>query len=160
MRVWFIGKKGKKVGRVYFFCAVRIQTRAQARATGIIPMETKRTRLPSQGFNPMAAMIGISRETTMPALFFLDRDSFFLPWTALGAGLNILGRIRIPEINRTKTRISLTPVKAFSLLQGVIKMLLYFKDSRICQSYSGGPWYCSDFDPCETLKKLLSGWIC
>ena len=89
---------------------------AQASATGIIPMETKRKRLPLQGLNPMAAVIGIRTDRTMPALFALDSGGGGWCLGLTGAGLNIRGRIRMPEINKIKTRISLTPVKAFSLL--------------------------------------------
>jgi len=91
---------------------------AQERTTGMIPMETKRTRLPLQGLNPMAAAIGTSMERTIPALFVLVKLTFFGVLILTGAGLNILGRIRMPEISRINTRISLTPVKVFSFVLG------------------------------------------
>ena len=62
-------------------------------------------------------MMGIRTETTIPALFVLE-SVFFLLLTCFGAGLNILGRISMPEISRIKTRISLTPVKGFSFALG------------------------------------------
>lgn len=103
---------------------------AQARTTGMIPMETKRTRLPVQGLNPIAAAIGTRMERTIPPLFVLVKETFFSLLVLTGAGLNILGRIRMPEINRINTRISLTPVKVFSFVLGVSKALI-FQRSRI-----------------------------
>jgi len=107
------------MGELYFFCAAKIQTKAQARTTGMIPMQIKRARLPLQGLNPMAAAIGIKTDRTILALFVFDRNVFFCLLVLTGAGLNILGRIRMPEISRINTRISLTPVKVFSFVQGV-----------------------------------------
>jgi len=100
--------------KFYFFWAAIIQTRAQARTTGMIPMQTKRTRLPLQGLSPMAADSGIKTDRTIPAFFTFDRGGGFCLLVLTGAGLNILGRIRMPEISRINTRISLTPVKVFS----------------------------------------------
>ncbi len=106
------------MGKLYFFCAARIQTMAHARTTGMIPMQIKRTRLPLQGLNPMAAAIGIRTDRTIPALFVFDRGGGFCLLVLTGAGLNILGRIRMPEISRSNTRISLTPVKGSSFVLG------------------------------------------
>jgi hypothetical protein len=92
---------------------------AQARTTGMIPMQIKRTRSPLQGFNPMATIIGIRTDRTMPALLVFDREADFCLLALTGAGLNIRGRIRMPEISSINTRISLTPVKKFSFAQGV-----------------------------------------
>jgi len=109
----------------YLFFADRIQTRAQVRITGTIPMEAKRIRLPFQGLIHRAAMTGSRMDKTIPALFILDNGFFFLPLTAFGAGLNILGRIRMPEISRIKTRISLAPVKVYSFWQGYKNVLIF-----------------------------------
>jgi hypothetical protein len=92
---------------------------AQARTTGMMPMQIKRTRSPLQGFNPMAAVIGIRADRTMPALLVFDREVDFCLLVLTGAGLNIRGRIRMPEISRINTRISLTPVKRVSFALGV-----------------------------------------
>ena len=117
--------------------AARIQTMPQARATGTAPRRTKRIRFSFQGFKYKAMILGNTTDITIPARIFMDMDFFVPAFFREGAGFNIRGRIRMPEINRTRTRISLTPVKAFSFMKGIIKMFLYFKDSRICQSYSG-----------------------
>ena len=109
----------------------------QTRATGTAPRRINRIRFSSHGFKYKAMVLGNTTDITIPALIFMDMDFLFPVFFWIGAGFKILGRIRMPEINRTRTRISLTPVKAFSFIKRVIKMFLYFKDSRICQSYSG-----------------------
>jgi hypothetical protein len=59
--------------------------------------------------------MGYRIEATMAVLFFRDNRAIFFPGVSVGWGLSILGKIRIPDIRRIRTRISLTPVTLYFL---------------------------------------------
>lgn len=96
----------------YFFRAENIQTKDQPKATGRIPKTINIEICPCQGFVNKALIIISAADKTMAILIFIVKtlpdDLFFrLPE---GFGLIILGTIRIHNIRRTSTRISLMPV--------------------------------------------------
>ena len=93
------------------------QTMAQTRKTGRIPKEIKGIMFPFQGFIKRAIPIGYTSVRTIPnrifadsMLRFFDKEPFFTV-----SPLNILGKIKIQAISSTKTRISLIPVKTYSI---------------------------------------------
>lgn len=133
----------------YFLRAASIQTTAQARAIGKTAIPRKSIRLPVQGFNTMAAARGKRMDRTRPALIFMEKNVTDLVFFLTGAGLNILGRIRIPVIKRIKTRISLMPVKVYSFVKGLSKWFYISKNA----------WFVNLF-PCPWEKKRANNQVC
>lgn len=101
----------------YFFCAENIQKRDHPKATGRIPdtinIEICPCPCPCQGCVHKALMMMSAADNTMAILIFIvntlgDGLAFFL--LPRGGGVIILGTIRIHNIRRISTRISLMPV--------------------------------------------------
>ena len=95
--------------------AARIQTRAQASATGRMPSDAYNMISPFHGLITRAHTRGKRIEATIPALNFMVEGRVEFLTVSFGAGLNILGRIRMPQIKKMSTSISLIPVNGFSL---------------------------------------------
>ncbi len=97
----------------YFFRAENIQTRDHPKATGRTPDAINIKICPCQGFAHKALMMRTAADNTMAILIFIVNPLadglvfFFLPE---GLGVIILGTIRIHNIKRMSTRISLMPV--------------------------------------------------
>jgi len=97
----------------YFFCAENIQKRDHPKATGRIPDTINIEICPSQGFVHKALITMSAADNTMAVLIFIVNPLgaglvfFLLPE---GSGLIILGIIKIHNIKRISTRISLIPV--------------------------------------------------
>jgi hypothetical protein len=63
--------------------------------------------------------MGYRIDATMAALFFRDNRAIVSLGFSAGWGLSILGRIRMQDIKRIRTRISLTPVTPRFLFEGL-----------------------------------------
>lgn len=102
-----------KTSYILFFRAENIQTRDHPRATGRIPDTINIEICPCQGFAHKALITMTAADNTMATLIFIVDTLgsglvfFLLPG---GGGVNILGTIRIHNIRRISTRISLMPV--------------------------------------------------
>ena len=97
----------------YFFFAENIQTRDHPKATGRIPDKINIEICPCQGFTHKALMMMTAADNTMASLIFIvnplgDGLVFFL--LPGGFGVIILGTIKIHNIRKISTRISLMPV--------------------------------------------------
>lgn len=97
----------------YFFRAENIQTNDHPKATGRIPDAINIEICPCQGFVHKALMMRTAADNTMAILIFIvntPEDSLVFFLSPVGFGVIILGAIRIHNIRKTSTRISLMPV--------------------------------------------------
>ncbi len=74
-------------------------------------------RSPCQGFKTSVHIIRKRIDATIPARIFIETVPLatFVLVAFFGAGLSILGRIRMPVIKRMSTSTSLIPVNRLSL---------------------------------------------
>ena len=88
------------------------------KATGKMPDMINIEKFPCQGLAHRALMMITAADNTMAALNFIENipdAGFFFFFAVLGFDVIILGTIRIHNIKRISTRISLMPVTSFFL---------------------------------------------